>query len=248
MAVPNTTNFNFLNVKTEITNEGGGTSNSLVQAFTNANQAHFDPAYENSPVPNSLLSYRNYGAGAGPLPTCSEWVFTGNGPFPSGEYLFIEYVDCDNSITQIDTINSQSQSGEPFCVKKILTVEMGSFQYNGPQLPGGSYNSNLGQLVGGTEEGCTPPPPICYKWKLTGYANVGSGKDYEINYIDCDGIRQNILSESNAIFILCAKEIISYDLQGSGNQPNYDNRTDGPLLPGNYHGQSASLEGGTELC
>jgi hypothetical protein len=58
MAVPNTTTFTMANVKTEIQSNGGGTTNSLVQAFSNANDDGFDPAYEGSK--NSLLNFRNY--------------------------------------------------------------------------------------------------------------------------------------------------------------------------------------------
>lgn len=57
--VPNTDTFSFLDVKNEIESNGGATTNSLVDAFANANASGFDPAYEGSK--NSLLNFRNYG-------------------------------------------------------------------------------------------------------------------------------------------------------------------------------------------
>jgi len=56
--VPDTNTFSFTDVKDEIENNGGATTNSLVDAFTNANDAGFDPAYEGSK--NALLNFRNY--------------------------------------------------------------------------------------------------------------------------------------------------------------------------------------------
>lgn len=56
--VPNTTTFSFLDVKDEIESNGGATTNSLVDAFANANAGGFDPAYEGSK--NALLNFRNY--------------------------------------------------------------------------------------------------------------------------------------------------------------------------------------------
>ena len=56
--VPNTNTFSFLDVKNEIESNGGATTNSLVDAFANANAGGFDPAYEGSK--NSLLNFRNY--------------------------------------------------------------------------------------------------------------------------------------------------------------------------------------------
>src|SRR5690606_21870736 len=56
--VPDTNTFSFTDVKDEIENNGGATTNSLVDAFTNANASGFDPAYEGSK--NALLNFRNY--------------------------------------------------------------------------------------------------------------------------------------------------------------------------------------------
>jgi len=56
--VPDTNTFSFTDVKDEIEDNGGATTNSLVDAFTNANASGFDPAYEGSK--NSLLNFRNY--------------------------------------------------------------------------------------------------------------------------------------------------------------------------------------------
>src|SRR5690606_1736464 len=46
--VPDTNTFSFTDVKDEIEDNGGATTNSLVDAFTNANASGFDPAYEGS--------------------------------------------------------------------------------------------------------------------------------------------------------------------------------------------------------
>ncbi|QTD39028.1 hypothetical protein JL193_07200 [Polaribacter batillariae] len=58
MGVPNTDNFSFHDVKNEIENNGGATTNSLVEAFANANATGFDSSYEGSK--DSLLNFRNY--------------------------------------------------------------------------------------------------------------------------------------------------------------------------------------------
>lgn len=58
MAVPNTTNFSFIDVKNEIENNGGTTTNSLIEAFANANANGFDSSYEGEK--NSLLNFRKY--------------------------------------------------------------------------------------------------------------------------------------------------------------------------------------------
>ena len=61
MAVPDTTNFHLTDVFTELGLPINGT-NGLVQCFAAADPAQFDPAYEGSK--NSLLNFRNYGAGS----------------------------------------------------------------------------------------------------------------------------------------------------------------------------------------
>ena len=63
MAVPNTTTFTLQNV----VNEVNPTTDDLVDCFSDANPADFDPAYEGSK--NSLLNFRNYGAAPPPSNT-----------------------------------------------------------------------------------------------------------------------------------------------------------------------------------
>ena len=58
MAVPNEDTFTLQDVKSEIENNGGAATTSLVAAFANAVSNGFDPLYEGSK--NQLLNFRNY--------------------------------------------------------------------------------------------------------------------------------------------------------------------------------------------
>lgn len=58
MAVPNTTTFTLMDVRTEISNGGGGTATSLLDAFSRSNDSGFDINYKGSK--NQLLNFRNY--------------------------------------------------------------------------------------------------------------------------------------------------------------------------------------------
>ncbi|WP_158837812.1 hypothetical protein [Polaribacter sp. L3A8] len=58
MAVSNTDDFSLEDVKNEIENNGGSTTNSLVEAFANANANGFDSSYQGNK--DSLLNFRNY--------------------------------------------------------------------------------------------------------------------------------------------------------------------------------------------
>lgn len=58
MAVPNTNTFSLRDVKTEIESKGGGTVNSLVEAFSRANSSGFNTSYVG--VKDRLSNFRGY--------------------------------------------------------------------------------------------------------------------------------------------------------------------------------------------
>lgn len=98
MAVPDTTTFNFMNVRTELINEGSGTAGDLDEAFNIAVDTHFNVAYKTNPVPNSLLSFRDYGAHNIPI-GCN--VVTGIDHITGIPPITVFYVDGVSSSTPV---------------------------------------------------------------------------------------------------------------------------------------------------